>query len=169
MNFSMNQFLYINTLFIMNKIIVFILVFCSTYSNAQFATLAGGGEGSGPGGTVSFSVGQLVVESTEDSEGSISPGVQQTYESNEVYVNETLFQNSVIVFPNPATHLIQVRLEKAFNGWLKVYDMNGRLIYHQKVNEMKMSVDVQSWSAGTYMIHLLDETNTFSIHKMIKY
>jgi hypothetical protein len=152
----------------MNKMIVFILVLCSTYSNAQFATLAGGGEGSGPGGTVSFSVGQLVVESTEDSEGSISPGVQQTYESNVVYVNEALFQNNVVVFPNPATHFIQVDLEKAFNGTLKVYDMNARIVLEQRVNEITKIIDVQSWSAGTYLIILADEKSIFSIHQIIK-
>ncbi|MFY7708144.1 MAG: T9SS type A sorting domain-containing protein [Flavobacteriales bacterium] len=151
----------------MNKMIVFILVLCSTYSNAQFATLAGGGEGSGPGGTVSFSVGQLVVESTEDSEGSISPGVQQTYESNEVYINE-VYLHTVKVFPNPTTHLIQLTFDKPFNGTLKVYDMNARIVLEQRVNEITKIIDVQSWSAGTYLIFLADEKSIFSIHQIIK-
>lgn len=134
---------------------------------AQFATLAGGGEGSGPGGTVSFSVGQLVVESTEDSEGSISPGVQQTYESNEVFINE-VYLNTVKVFPNPTTHFIELSFDTPFNGSLIVYDLNARVVLEQRVNELTTVIDAQSWSAGTYMIQLFDEVGTFSIQKIIK-
>lgn len=147
------------------------MVVCSMFIKgiaiAQFATLAGGGEGSGPGGTVSFSVGQLVVESTEDSEGSISPGVQQTYESNVVFINEVSL-NTVKVFPNPTTHFIELSFDTPFNGSLVVYDLNARVVLEQRVNESTKVIDAQSWSAGTYMIQLFDEVGTFSIHKIIK-
>lgn len=147
------------------------MIICSVlikgFAIAQFATLAGGGEGSGPGGTVSFSVGQLVVESTEDSEGSISPGVQQTYESNEVFINE-VYLNTVKVFPNPTTHFIELSFDTPFNGSLIVYDLNARVVLEQRVNELTTVIDAQSWSAGTYMIQLFDEVGTFSIQKIIK-
>jgi hypothetical protein len=58
-----------------------IMAFNGLLLNAQSSTLASGGEGTGPGGTVSFSIGQLAVETVLGSQGSVSPGVQQTHES----------------------------------------------------------------------------------------
>jgi hypothetical protein len=58
--------------------------------------------------------------------------------------------------------------DKPFNGTLKVYDMNARIVLEQRVNEITKIIDVQSWSAGTYLIFLADEKSIFSIHQIIK-
>jgi len=46
---------------------------------AQEAVVAGGGNASGSGGTVSYSAGQLVYSSSGGSNGSVVAGVQQAY------------------------------------------------------------------------------------------
>jgi len=152
----------------MNKWFLAILIFWNVQSIAQFATLTGGGQGFGPGGTVTYSVGQLVVTSTEDSEGSISPGVQQSHESNMVFINESGFDNSVSVFPNPVSDVIQMKFEKTFTGQILVSDANGRILVNQAVNDELIVIDSKHWNNGVYMLQTQTETNTFSIHKIIK-
>lgn len=152
----------------MKYIYIFLGVFVSLFSQAQFATLSAGGEGSGPGGTVSFSIGQLVVEETEDSEGSISPGVQQTYESSVVYVSETVSDNRLMVYPNPTNHFVQLQFEKTFVGRVRVLDVNGRLVFEESINDLQKNINAQSWPSGIYLLHVLNGQNVFSIHKVVK-
>jgi hypothetical protein len=135
---------------------------------AQSTALSSGGEGSGPGGTVSFSIGQLVVESTIDSQGSISPGVQQTYESSSVYVNEELFNNNLQVYPNPATHLIQLEFASPFEGQLIILDIQGNTVATQEINSKSVQIDASNWSAGTYMLQVQKDKQSVSVHRVVK-
>src|SRR6056297_978638 len=51
-----------------------------TGANAQQAMPASGGDASGSGGFVSYSVGQVVYTTHTGANGSVAQGVQQTYE-----------------------------------------------------------------------------------------
>ena len=135
---------------------------------AQSSTVCSGGEGSGPGGSVSFSIGQLVVESTIDSEGSISPGVQQVYESASVYVNESLFDNTLMLYPNPTTQFIQMDFGKIFTGQVMVFDAAGNVILNQNVNAMECRIDAAAWSSGLYMVHVVKDNESAAVHSVLK-
>jgi hypothetical protein len=135
---------------------------------SQSSPVSSGGEGSGPGGTVSFSIGQLVVESTIDSQGSISPGVQQTYESSSVYVNDELFNNNLQVYPNPATHLIQLEFASPFEGQLIILDIQGNTVATQEINSKSVQIDASNWSAGTYMLQVQKDKQSVSVHRVVK-
>jgi len=135
---------------------------------AQSSPVCSGGEGSGPGGTISFSVGQLVVESTTDSEGSISPGVQQSYESASVYVNESLFDNTLVLYPNPTTQFLHLDFGKIFTGQVMVFDAAGNVILNQNVNTMECRIDASGWSSGLYMVHVIKDNESAAIHSVLK-
>ncbi len=153
----------------MNKsILLFIFSVVGFQLMAQSSTVCSGGEGSGPGGSVSFSIGQLVVESTIDSEGSISPGVQQTYESASVYVNESLFDNTLVLYPNPTTQFIQMDFGKIFNGQVMVFDAAGNVILNQNVNTMECRIAAAGWSSGLYMVHVVKDNESVAVHSVLK-
>ena len=153
----------------MNKsILLFIFSVVGLQLMAQSSTVCSGGEGSGPGGSVSFSIGQLVVESTIDSEGSISPGVQQTYESASVYVNESLFDNTLVLYPNPTTQFIQMDFGKIFTGQVMVFDAAGNVILNQNVNAIECRIDAAGWSSGLYMVHVVKDNESAAVHSVLK-
>ena len=135
---------------------------------AQSSTVCSGGEGSGPGGSVSFSIGQLVVESTIDSEGSISPGVQQSYESASVYVNESLFDNTLVLYPNPTTQFIEMDFGKIFTGQVMIFDAAGNVILNQNVNTIECRIDAAGWSSGLYMVHVVKDNESAAVHSVLK-
>ena len=153
----------------MNKsILLFIFSVVGLQLMAQSSTVCSGGEGSGPGGSVSFSIGQLVVESTIDSEGSISPGVQQTYESASVYVNESLFDNTLVLYPNPTTQFIQMDFGKIFTGQVMVFDAAGNVILNQNVNTIEYRINAAGWSSGLYMVHVVKDNESVAVHSVLK-
>lgn len=57
-----------------------LLGFGITTAQAQQATTATGGNASGSGGPVAYSVGQVVYTTNTSSNGSVAQGVQQPYE-----------------------------------------------------------------------------------------
>lgn len=136
--------------------------------NAQSATVSSGGEGSGLGGTVSFSIGQLVVESTVDSEGSISPGVQHAVESMVTFIDENVLCNILTVYPNPTTERIHCSFDQVFIGEVCVFDHLGQCVFIQALNAQEMSIDVSKWSTGAYLMHFLIDDRSAAIHRIVK-
>ena len=147
---------------------IFLLAFSSMRMLSQSSPVSSGGEGGGPGGTVSFSIGQLVVESTSDSQGSISPGVQQTYEASSVFVDEDLFNNSLQVYPNPTTQSLRLEFASPFEGQLTIFDVQGNTVATRVINSKGVQIDASNWSAGTYMLHVLKDKQSVSVHRVVK-
>ena len=63
-------------------------LFCLGTAVAQNAVVPVGGTASGNGGTVTYTVGQIAVQTNSDGTASISEGVQQPYEISVVGVDE---------------------------------------------------------------------------------
>ena len=70
---------------------------------AQQATTASGGDASGSGGSVVYSVGQIVYTTNTGTTGSVLQGVQQPYETSISGLNETGINLNLSAYPNPPT------------------------------------------------------------------
>jgi hypothetical protein len=135
-----------------------IMAFYGLLLNAQSSTLASGGEGTGPGGTVSFSIGQLAVETVLGSQGSVSPGVQQTYESWVVSITDNLKQEDLLVYPNPVQHEISIEQISSFsftNG--TIFNSQGQIVQSIVLQGPIERVSVENLAQGFYILHLSSE------------
>lgn len=146
---------------------IFLLSIFAVNSQAQSSTVSSGGEGTGPGGSVSFSIGQLVVESTIDSEGSISPGVQQAHESMIVTILEWSEDTNVSLYPNPTASQLHLRFGTSFNGHIYVYSTDGKLISNIPFAGKEKTLDVSQWNAGSYLIQLNQFNQLSSTYQVI--
>ena len=62
---------------------------------------------------------------------------------------------SVNVYPNPATDFVNVSLPEALNTTVYVYDLNGREVLKQVVNNTdKLRLDISNLTKGYYVIKL---------------
>ena len=69
--------------------------------NAQTTVAAVGGESTGTGGTVSYTVGQIIYTTNIGANGSLAQGVQQPYEiSTTLGINETSINLELFFFLN---------------------------------------------------------------------
>lgn len=79
--------------------------------SAQSALVGTGGEAAGGGGSVSYSVGQIAVQSNNEGNTSISEGVQQPYEIDVVGVdNYPDITLNAVVYPNPTLGNVQLTM-----------------------------------------------------------
>jgi hypothetical protein len=86
-------------------IVILFLGFSITGLHAQESVNTAGGNASGSGGSVSYSVGQIVYTTNTGDNGTVAQGVQQAYEISAVTGIEEANNISLIVsaYPNPTT------------------------------------------------------------------
>jgi hypothetical protein len=79
-------------------------------AQAQESANSSGGNASGSGGTVAYSIGQVFYTSNAGSSGTVDPGVQHAYEIYSVGINETNLNISLTAFPNPTTEYLTLQI-----------------------------------------------------------
>lgn len=141
--------------------------------HAQESTTASGGEASGDGGTVSYSVGQVVYGTHSGTTGSVSEGIQQPYEISVIIgLEETGINLNISAFPNPTTDYLILKIaddahqESRFT--ITLYDLNGRVIEQQVVVSNETAIDMASLNAATYILKVNNENQEVKTFKIIK-
>jgi len=115
-------------------------------AQAQQATISSGGDALGSGGTVSYSVGQVVYTTNSGSNGSVSQGVQQVYEIFALGIKETALNSSISVFPNPTSDNLTLQISDFKNEKLayQLYDMQGKLVSGEEVSAGQTQINTVS-------------------------
>ncbi len=141
-----------------------------TELKAQDAIPASGGNASGAGGSVSYSVGQVVYTSNSGTNGSVTAGVQQPYEISVVTgLNDANgIQLVCSVYPNPATDFLKLKIEDELKTQYTayLYNTNGALLKSIKVDANETSIDMSNLVTGTYFLKILTTKNPASSQEL---
>lgn len=155
-----------------NKILFFCLLALGVMeSKAQEASTAAGGDASGSGGSVAYSVGQVVYTYESGSSGSVSQGVQQPYELFTVGVsNHDEISLSMSVYPNPSVSAINLNVGQYDLKDLAVqlFDVQGKLLYAQKISVSETSIKMEDYTAGNYFLKITGNNEELKTFKIIK-
>ena len=65
--------------------------------------------------------------------------------------------NSVVVYPNPTTGMIQIQNSESRIQDVEVYDAYGKLLNAVTVNDNATSLDLSGYAAGTYFVKIVTE------------
>ena len=138
---------------------------------AQQATTATGGDASGSGGTVAYSVGQIVYTTVTGANGSIAQGVQQPYEISIVQgIEENSIQLELTAYPNPTTNYLTLHVGKAELSTLnfQLYDISGKLIESRKIISSTETIAMANLASATYFLKVTNNNNEVKTFKIIK-
>lgn len=121
---------------------------------AQQGTTAAGSDASGSGGTVAYSVGQVVYITHTGSNGSVAQGVQQTYVISSGGVEESGINLRVSAYPNPTTDLLVLDVESGDFQKLsyQLFDMNGKLLAGDRLTGSKTDISMLTLVPATYYV-----------------
>ncbi len=159
--------------FLLKILIAFCLFGYGTSLKAQSAILPAGGNGSGPGGTISYSAGQIVFNSIQGSTGTVTQGVQQPYEIMVVTGVEEAsgITLEISVYPNPATDFLKLIIQNYETGNLRfqLYDINGISLRNSKIESGETSITMSNLASGTYFLKITDKNLPVKTFKIIKY
>ena len=152
---------------------VFLLLALSlTGLYAQEAIPAAGGNNSGSGGSVSYTVGQVLYTTNIGTNGSVAHGVQQPYEISVVNGFEEGNGINLIcsAYPNPAVDLLILKVENYDNKKLsyQLYDINGKLLENKKLTGNKTSISIGKYISSAYFLKLTDNNKEIKVFKIVK-
>lgn len=157
----------------------FVLVPGLVALQAQESLNATGGNATGSGGSVSYSVGQVVyTTNTGGSSGSVAEGVQQAYEISVVTgIEEAKSINlTVSAYPNPTTDCLTLSIDNSVNTnhdlsqlSYQLYDMSGKLLQSDKIKEAQTSIVMGSFIRASYLLTVIQNNTTLKTFRIIKH
>lgn len=126
---------------------------------AQEVIASAGTEVESSGGSMSYTIGEMVVASTITDDGALTQGYQQGF-LTPTAIDEIPAELELSLYPNPAADYIIIE-SKSLSDFeqITMYDMSGRLIWSQNGNssvDNKITVDFTGHAAGNYIIRLAD-------------
>lgn len=140
--------------------------------HAQNVIPVTGGIATGSGGSVSYTVGQIVNSSLSGTNGTVAQGVQQPYEISVITAIEESkgITLEMIVYPNPATDFIWLKIEsfEPENLRYQLYDNDGRVLQNNKVDGNEMSIEMSTYSSGIYFLKVIQDNKLVKTFKIIK-
>jgi hypothetical protein len=141
---------------------------------AQESTITSGGEASGDGGTVSYTLGQVAFSTHTGTTGSVTEGVQQPYEISVVIgVDNIGIDLKISAYPNPVTdHLILTIADDTYVGnirWIaSLYDLKGSILKKQIIVSDETTIDMADLQPATYFLKVISENEEVKTFKIIK-
>jgi len=139
---------------------------------AQETTLTSGSNVSGSGGSVSYSVGQVVYTTNTGTSGSVAQGVQQPFEISVVTGIEenkdiTLQCNA---YPNPTSDFLILKMENYIleSCNYQLYDVNGKLLENKRIEGNETSIDMLNLVPATYFLKVIQNEKEVKTFKIIK-
>lgn len=139
---------------------------------AQSIVNTAGGDGSGNGGSVSFSVGQTMYQTHTGTNGSEAEGVQQPYEIFVLSVLEGVEGINLLVkaYPNPTTDFITLDIVdyEISNLTYQLYDIHGKIIQNQQIISSQTDIVMSNLVPATYIIRVMQKNRELKSFKIIK-
>ncbi len=139
--------------------------------SAQSAITAAGGDAIGEGGTLSYSVGQVVYTTILSEYGNVCQGVQQSYEiiplSTSTNDESELF---AVLYPNPSSGDVSLswnRQPEEIHD-LRVVSAQGREMYQSKLSNQLSQLPLGDLASGVYFVYIYSEDKLMQSFKFIK-
>jgi len=126
-----------------------------------------------------LTVGEVMIE-TFSNIAIISQGLDQILEASNILtqgfhqgiedINSDVVNLDINtkVYPNPTTNFLIIELEQNVNAELLVYDINGKIVIKDKLNnEQQKQLDFSFLSQGNYLLHIniADNQSVYQINK----
>lgn len=146
------------------------MLFFALSAGAQNMTTASGGNAAGTGGSVSFSIGQIVYSASTGTGGSVNQGNQQPYELFVLSTSATPFNFNMKVFPNPTIDGITVDLQDLQLDHLsyRLMNMQGQILSEKEIHGYSTTIPMESLPASTYFLYIVQNQQAISEYKIIK-
>jgi len=143
-----------------------------TAIHAQSTIPATGGNATGSGGSVSYTIGQILYSTFTGTTGTSAQGVQQPYEISVVTSLKEAKDINLIcsVYPNPTDNFLTLKVgdyENAnFSYWL--YGVSGNLIETKKVLSNETQISLGNQVSGSYFLKITSGNKEIKTFKIIK-
>jgi hypothetical protein len=153
-------------------IIIAVLGFNIAALQGQESIGTAGGNVTGSGGSVSYTIGQVAFSILSGTNGSVVQGVQQPYEISVLTAVENTEEITLncIVYPNPTRNTIKLSIESPDfdNMCYRLFDINGILIQDMKVESEETEISMHNLVPSIYFLKVIKNKKELKTFKIIK-
>ena len=137
---------------------------------AQSAIVPIGGDIEGSGVTISYTIGQIAVQSYGEGSTRIFEGVQQPYEIQTIGIdNYPGITLNAMVYPNPTLGNVQLTMNNVqLEGEVRVFDLNGKFLFSKKIEGETTVIPMSDLATGTYFVNVVSEKQILKTFKVVK-
>jgi hypothetical protein len=139
--------------------------------HAQEAVPTAGGNATGSGGSLSYTVGQVVYTTYKGTDGSVAQGVQQAFEiSISVGIEVTEINLEILAYPNPTINSLTLNIGDFNNEKLtyQLLDLQGKLLDSREVMNTITKIGMQDFPASTYLLIVLENNSLIKTFRIVK-
>jgi hypothetical protein len=153
-----------------NKILTTSCLFLGAFVFGQTSMNASGGGASNPSGSISYSIGQVTYQSTSNTSGSVSQGVQNAFEISTLSLEENSLHLSLMAYPNPTQELLNLSVGNYSQEKLayKLVDLEGKVISEATIHSETTAIDMKQLPVATYFVEVHNEGKKVHVFKIIK-
>ena len=152
------------------SLLLCLFVYCSAL-NAQNYIPVTGENASGTGGSMSYTIGQVVFLTKPGSGGSIAEGVQQPFEISTITsIEEDAISLELSVYPNPFADFVILKIDsfEFANLNYRLYGISGDLIQFRKIEQAQTQIQMENLKPGSYFIKVSRNDSELKTFKIIK-
>ena len=155
----------------MSPIKIALAVFLLLSSTSVFAQemTTSGGDATGSGGSVAFSVGQIIYTEALGTNGSATQGNQQAFELFSVGIEQTDLHISLTVFPNPTAHNLTLQIQDLLHQVsYELTDALGHVLDQKMMTTKTTAIPMEQFAAATYFLNIAQKNKIIKAYKIIK-
>jgi hypothetical protein len=158
-----------NRLQVLSFFFLAFLMFFSSQASLQTVVSSTGGDQKSSTGSVSFTIGEVVIALSSGQGGSVAAGVQQPYEFF-VVGGEKYHAIRLGVGPNPTTDFVILTVDHLPLSGMRylLFNINGQLIQYGDIGVSDTRVLMQGFPPSMYILKVMEGKNEIKSFKIIK-
>jgi len=148
--------------FIQRGLIAFCLLSSGAAVQAQEVVTTAGSYGETTSGSLSWTVGEPVIETITDGTNTLTQGFQQSKLTVTAVFELSGLDFTISVFPNPASDFLTVKVEKndRLTGLMyHLYDINGKLLLLKQLEGNETTISMKHFKPSTYILKVYHVEN----------
>jgi hypothetical protein len=142
----------------------------SGFANAQQVISSSGSTLKSSTGSLSFTVGELVIDTKNAGATTITQGFHQT-KLTITAMNVLREQNfSISAFPNPTSDFVNLKIEKGEIRDIEftLFDLQGKVLSNRKIESTNTEVSFSGYNSGNYLLKVIQKGKEIQTFKIIK-
>ena len=150
-------------------IIAFFLSGIAVY--AQEVVSTAGSHGETTSGSLSWTVGEPVIETITDGTNTLTQGFQQSKLTVTAINDLKVSCIELSIYPNPTNSLlsIEVKTDKQRDLLLSLFNLNGKLILQKKMTGNKQTIKMQNYKPATYILKISEANKEIRTYQIVKH
>ncbi len=159
---------------IVNKMCSFglVAILSMTSLAAQETIPSTGGDATGSGGSVSFTIGQTFFSSYSHDSGTVTEGVQQPYE---IFIITSIdeiagIELQMTAYPNPVNDILNLKVEESHLEGLswQLYNVSGALLGSGRITSSITGISMQDKESSVYFLRVIKNNTEIKTFKILK-